>query len=224
MTSVSLLVPYRSDGAVRERLWSWCADKWRRIAADVEIVEGRSSDGPFRVGEALNDAASRASGEVFFNYCADGVPDVGVIDAAVPLALECGWVAPFARTAFLTERATEQVLAADGDPDADVDSEGIVVIECCNGPTVMRRDVWEAIGGVDSRFAGWGPEDMAFRMALQTLAADGGIQLDATLVHLFHGEGPVQETSDENRELFLRYLAANGSPDTMRELLAGVPA
>lgn len=223
MTSISVLVPYRSDGAVRERLWSWCADRWSRVAPDVEIVEGRSSDGPFRVGEALNDAASRASGEVFFNYCADGVPDIGVLDAAVPLAVEHGWVAPFARTAFLTERATEQVIDADGDPEADVDSEGIMIVECCNGPTVTRQDVWDQLGGFDPRFAGWGAEDLAFRMALQTLAP-GGIQLDATLVHLHHGAGPVQEISADNRELFLRYEAAHNNPDTMRELLAGVSA
>lgn len=219
MTSVSLLVPWRSDGGVRDRLWAWCSDRWRRTAPDVEIVEGRSSDGPFRVGEALNDAASRASGELFFNIAADMVPDVEALNAAVPYALEHGWAAPFVKTAFLTDTATAQLIAGDADPETELDSEGIVIVNCCNGPTVTHRDAWAEIGGCDNRFAGWGAEDLAFRIALATLIGDGP-QLDATLLHLFHGEGIEQETSDGNRELFLRYEAANGNPDTMRELLA----
>lgn len=223
MTSVSLLVPWRPDGDVRDRLWAWCAARWARIAPDVEVVEGYSAAGPFRVGEALNNAASMASGDVFVNYCADGVPDIEAIEAALPAVAESGWAALFARTAFLTETATREVIEADDVADVEISTEGIVIVGCCNGPTVLHRDLWADLGGQDVRFAGWGPEDLAFRIALQTLAGPGR-QCDATLVHLFHGSGPTQETSPDNQELFDRYVAANGDPAAMRALRAAVAA
>ena len=74
---------------------------------------------------------------------------------------------------------------------------------------------------MDKRFIGWGQEDVAFALALHTLAGPAWLG-DSDLIHLWH---PPQarltrrKGSVESWALFRRYQSAKRDPLKMRELL-----
>src|SRR4029079_985281 len=83
---ISLLIPFSSKDAERNSIFKWVLEYWRYELPDAEIVIGHSKSDVFCKGEALNDAARRAKGEVLvvidadayisgrvINYCADRI-------------------------------------------------------------------------------------------------------------------------------------------------------
>jgi hypothetical protein len=81
------------------------------------------------------------------------------------------------------------------------------------GIVVLRRDDYEAVGGIDPRFRGWGGEDISFGWALSVLVGVGH-RLDGDLWHLYHPHaaarfnGEVPRGSDAAEQLAGRYKAA----------------
>ena len=92
------------------------------------------------------------------------------------------------------------------------------------GSVILHREVWEKVRGYDERFQGWGGEDRAFALALETLAGDS-VRYPAPIYHLWH---PAPENDrfghpnwDYNRQLLERYQSANHLPARMHALVRG---
>ena len=51
-------------------------------------------------------------------------------------------------------------------------------------PLVVHREAYEAVGGHDERFLGWGSEDQAFALALTVLVGQPLRQARADCLHL----------------------------------------
>lgn len=146
-----------------------------------------------------------------FNKC--WAVNVGVLNAAQPAPLVCvldadalpdrdfvarniarfrrpgtGALLPFRDLTYLDEHATRAAI------DARCDSEtGAVLREHTRGFLVhrapgvcvwLRRDVFDAVGGMDERFEGWGREDLDFVLRLQLATAFDFY--DDTTYHLHH--------------------------------------
>jgi hypothetical protein len=93
---------------------------------------------------------------------------------------------------------------------------------------IMSREAFETVGGMDTRFAGWGGEDIAFVRAVETLYAKNKT-LDSEVYHLWHPsighnatnkmwEG--QNAPGPNGHLAKRYHAATGDIVKMRALVS----
>jgi hypothetical protein len=78
---------------------------------------------------------------------------------------------------------------------------------CC---FVVPRQVFDALGGFDERFAGWGWEDMAFQSAVVGL--HGYERVPGAIVHVWHprhpGLGQDGVNKRRNRQLGRRYMYA----------------
>src|SRR5690349_1680299 len=57
---VVILVPWRTDGGPREKVWGICRQRWETIYPGWPIYEGVSPDGPFNRAAAINHAARQA--------------------------------------------------------------------------------------------------------------------------------------------------------------------
>lgn len=197
-------VPFRSDGGQRDRLWRACRARWLNLIPEAVIV---ASDQP---GEPFNRSAAR-------NRTAEGRKQV---DAAVAHATRTGCLT-FAHTwrAGLGQAATEDVLAG-ADP-ASVERQEWDR-NTFSGCYAVPRSLWNAVGGFDERFLGWGGEDLAFMKACGAL---GGVdRVPGTIHHLWHPRSRAEQEEQPhyaaNWALYERYLTAGRNPAAMREVLS----
>jgi glycosyltransferase involved in cell wall biosynthesis len=233
---VSVLVPRRGDGAERDAAWQWVARRYAALHPDWEVVEGACPfPGPWRKGEAVADALHRSRGDTLVVADADCVLPDGALQEAVRLVQqrEAPWVVPHTNVLRLTRKAT---LAFTGeDPTAapphgvergDLDRAAYTGF-AGGGFIVVDASAWEATGGMPAAFAGWGAEDEATAVVLDTLVGPH-VRLPNDLFHLWHPHARRSDTSKvqfaHNRALFAAIRAYHGDPDGMFALLHRIAA
>lgn len=209
---VSVLVPFRGDGGWRDSVWTHCRDIWNVLPYEL-VVGTDDGSGPFSVAAAFNDAAGRASGDAFVLYGADQIPDRERVDWAVAQLDAHPWCALYANTAGYNKTSTHAIL--NGYDPARVPMGRSVPF--CTGILAVRRDSWVKF---DERFYGWGCEDTAHRLALETLYGQPPTPT-GTLRCLYHPAAP-RDRFDANAALVGEYEQAATSPERMRAYLTGL--
>jgi hypothetical protein len=125
---------------------------------------------------------------------------------------------------YLTEADSDTVL--DGPPGARLAVPAITEYsgrKSWGGAVLLPRHLYELVRGQETRFHGWGPEDVAFALGLMGMG-HCPLRLEANLIHLWHPTGPVKRPWGENhRALLTRYEAAAEDPDAMGALIAEKP-
>ena len=174
-----ILVPYRSDGAERERNWRYCRTRWQELG--LPIREG-DSDAEWSRARALNRSAE-GEWDVAFIMDADTTFRSGVqVHKALTLASRSGsYVAAHDTLYYLTEKGTGDALR--GTPLPECEHDGLPVQTWLDGVAV-RRDVWDEAGGFDERFVGWGYQGAAFMCAVSKITEKERIPGD--IYHLAH--------------------------------------
>lgn len=232
--SVSILVPWTSavgvSAAERDRSWEW---NRRRLQAlfPAEIVLGA----PDVVGDpaifsrslALNRAAAEATGSVLLVVDADTTYAPADFFAVVEAARGGAWTLP-ERYVRLGSRTSDAWMRCAPKTPIPMGWEGDVEQEypfANSGVVAIPRAAFDAVGGFDERFKGWGGEDDAMRAALETIWEPPtriGIAY-----HLWHPRPPEHSTyapyTAESFMLADRYGAASGDLDAMAALLAERP-
>lgn len=231
---VSVLVAFRESGdGERTRLWEWIRARLEAEHPDFEIVLG-TDDGvdPFHKTLADNRAARGASGDVFYIADSDTWVTPSRLRAAVAGAAtdRASWWRPWTEKLRVGERVTAELLARP-EWDGSLDRLWWKTRENRNShwaapPLVLSREAFEAAGGYDERFRGWGHEDDAFAHVLRGLFGES-VSIRGTAIHLFHPRigrsgsdlWPGQTSREDNRALALRYRDAERSPAKLRALL-----
>ena len=243
---LSLLVPFRPDpnSPHRARLWEWLERYWSYELPDAEIVMGNSRGKVFSKAVAVNSAARKAHGRIFAIMDADVFmlgDDILNCARQIDQSLRRDhplWFVPYRRLYRLTEESTEEVLASDPRRPLRFHSPppGELV-----GPTtgsafghffgamiqIIPREGFEAVGGWQERFRGWGSEDVVQVRVQDTLYGRHKTSSNDVL-HLWHeriGDGFMdrmwagQDTPRLNERLAQRYHRANYDYGAMRALV-----
>jgi GT2 family glycosyltransferase len=213
MPAVSILTTFRGDGGARDRNLAAVLD-WLHPIPEAEIIvveqdrrpsmeaavaaRGMShcfafNPGPFNKSWGLNVGFRRCRGEVVVVADADIIMDRDALESGnAACRSEFAAVKPYDRLIDLTLEDTERVLTGwhpePGQRSGEKPNrEGIGEFICfCGGLFVIRREVYEELGGFDERFAGWGGEDDAMTIKLQTLISTTHVVADRTAWHLWH--------------------------------------
>lgn len=187
---ISILIPFKNtdDHNERARNFKWLKRYWKKQLPGAEIIIGEDHchHKPFSKSAAVNDAASKATGDIFVIVDADGYIEAeSVIECAKQIrhAIKHGrrrWYIPYRHFFRLTKEATNLVLKSSpkypfkfSEPPYDkyilnTSGSGLghwygAVIQ------IVPREAFEIVGGWDVRFRGWGGEDHAAMRATDTL-------------------------------------------------------
>lgn len=218
MSTVTVLVPWLSDGAHRDVAWQWLRHRWSTVYPGWRIVEAPCPPGPWSKGAAIRDV---------LHLVPDGVVVLADADCwtdGIPTAVKAGqpWAVPHRLVRRLTPTATRRLIAG-AEPSGPL-AEPAYLGHPGGGITVLSRTLLADVP-VDPRFQGWGHEDDAWAIALTTLAGRPWRGVEP-LLHLWHPPQPRTSRlrgSGDSWALYLRYCKARGKPHQMRHLLAEIP-
>lgn len=220
-TKCSVLVPYRSDGGHRDRLWGWILRRWELLVPEAEVILSEAPPGAhpgeFNHPWAINRAAEMASHDVFIVADADTAFDPGFIHRAVAMVADeqAPWVLPRFYDQ-LDEPSTRQIIGSDpAGPigDYSVGWRGDSV--SWSGLVVVPRAGFEEVGGYDERWEYWGGDDVAFACSMNTLW--GPVErIEGAAMHLWHERNGLDAQPRNQHDLMHAYLAADGDPEAIR--------
>lgn len=184
-----VLVPRRADGGHRDKLWRWVQERWATEHPDLAVHEGHHHLGPFNRSAAVNAAAKRAAPDWELAVIADADCFVGPaqLQAALHTATQGCITFAFDRFCYLSRKGTTTIM--DGylgmwEPFVEWALPGT-----CSSMVVVTRQLWEAVGGMDEGFIGWGMEDVAFSLACQAMG-EGCARVEGPVWHLYHPPSP----------------------------------
>jgi len=205
-----VIVPFAGSCPHRVKALDWVRSrhKW-----PVVIAQGGC---PWVKADAIRPVIEASSADVLVIADADCWTD-GLEEAVTAVELGAPWAKPHRNVLRLTEKSTRLFMA--GEEWSELDQP--VYRGVAGGGFVAARKETLLDVPMDPRFVGWGQEDIAWAIALHTLAGPAWVG-DADLVHLWH---PPQERmsrmwgSTGSRRLLRRYVGAKGKPDVMRSLI-----
>lgn len=180
---VVTLVPWRGGDELREQSWSVVRPYLERLG--FPIYEGDSVGAWSRAG-AIN-AASSAAGDwdVAIIADADTIPPPR-LGAAIAAASERGaGIRPHDHLFRLTPSGSLAVAAKGVE---GLESRHILDEYPGGGLMVVARKAWDAVGGFDERFVGWGHEDSAF--GIQLIVHADWDRVEGVAYHLWHPDSP----------------------------------
>lgn len=221
---ISILVPLHltDPNDQRAKNWEWLRRYWRTCLPGAEIIIGKDKDAidkgtVFSKSVAINDAASKAHGNVFVLLDADAyLPADSITYCAKEIRLAQKkkwklWFVPYRKLYRLSEGVSNKLLQSDpkhlfpiSTPPRDEDFTNKGTYEntpiSCIGHwygamvQIMSRSAFETVGGWDPRFTGWGGEDHAAMAAMDTLYSPHKT-LSSAVFHLWH---PILVSGTEN--------------------------
>jgi len=213
---LSVLIPWRSNDPDRIRGWDYCRSLWERLPVELCVADDGVTDGPFSLSRAINRAQRQATGDAYAIFGADHIPDPNRIDWIVDRLQRHPWTAVYAGTQVLSPTATALVIRTGMHPAIAARKAGSHWIGMCMGVVAVRADAWIPM---DPRFAGWGCEDTAHRLALATLYPEGNPDGEGDVYTVWHPDRHgTEELTERNYQLYREYEEA-AAEGRMREYL-----
>jgi hypothetical protein len=202
------LVPYRpNDGPVGERYrWLWDHTLPALEALGMPVFTGEPRGEAWARGQALN-AASEAAGawDVALIADCDTIPEPLSIERAFYWVSKTGGaVRPHMQRAMLNAAGTLVFLQRGAD--YLIERKHYNRSYPGGGLLVLTRAAWEAVGGYDEDFIGWGYEDSDFNLRL--LRHSAWDRIPGRAWHLFHptdDNHPSPESKRRYRNLLTEY-------------------
>lgn len=215
--NVSVLVPYRPDDPGRVAPWAYVRNHYREHHPDWQICVG-NCDGPWSKGRAVDHAAQQADHGLLVIADADSFTEPDLLTAlANRVVTERSWAVAHHLVRRLDPADTERALTTGRLVTTNCSTRTRVVPG--GGITILTRQAYDTVGGIDPRFEGWGAEDISFGWALDCLTGPH-LQGTGTLWHLWHPPVTIgRRMPPAAYELNNRYRAVRHDPDGMRALI-----
>jgi hypothetical protein len=221
MDKISLIIPYKPDHGRRDFVWPFIKMRYQELLPDVEICIGGDDSELFCKARAVNEAAQKATGNIFILADAEVVFDPELISRIKATIHRHPWLIPFTNAYRLTKEATDRLIEEELPPVLHVSDHDIEYNQYVPGGYInaMTRACFDRVGGLDERFKGYGFEDMAFALSLDTICGCH-FRMDGAIYHLWHPWADFYHRNFQNsQELYQRYQTAAGNVSAMMQLI-----
>lgn len=215
--SVSVIIPYRKREEISERALAFVRARYAELHPEWQVVLGNCR-GAWSKGKAIASALRKAEGDRLVIADADSFTEPGPLESAVESLEEFQWSVPHKTVIRLDADSSERVLGG-ATPIAKGLARPRYRGTIGGGLIVVRRSLYDELGGIDPRFKGWGGEDLTFGWMLLLL---GGpfMRYGGYLWHLWHQpETTNLRGSEASEALVAEYRAVSSEPDGMRALI-----
>lgn len=218
----SLLVPRKPDHGPRDYLWKLIKKRYQKLLPQVEICTGFDRSKLFCKSKAVNKAAQKATGDIFIIIDSDVLFNPGLIKKITAIIHLHPWIIPFKNAILLTNAATKRLIKEGLPAKVRIQEDDIERSYLGKGQlmNVIKRECFEAVHGLDERFRGWGLEDFALRLSLDTICGKH-LCMDENIYHLWHPRAKRNHRhASKNKSLYLRYLKAEDDLSEMKKLIS----
>lgn len=219
-----ILVPRREDHGHRDELWTWVKAWWQERLPELTIYEGHHNEGLFNRSAAVNRAAAAADDwDVAVLIDSDVIIDPDRVREGIELCYQRGsthLILPFMRRHNLKPEGSRRIM--EGEQGSWRSFIGKTYNDMVSSCVLINRQLWDAVGGFDERFSGWGFEDSAFSVAAETFGGETVEKIEGELWHLWHPTAPEGKRGtpsyQANRALAEAYHARLGDKVALRAL------
>lgn len=222
LKNVSILIPFVSDNGHRENVFRWVMKFYENVLPEVEICIGTCESTLFSRSQAINNAAAKATKDIFVIADSDLIYDPTILTNSIDLLKVFSWVVPYFTIDYLTQESTVKLLGITPTWPLEerVDAATINLEKVTGGLCIIPRKNFEIAGGFDNRFEGWGGEDDAFCLAMNTLCGYYK-RIHSNILHLWHPNNWSDGNPHykENLQLYKRYMSCNGNKFSMQKLI-----
>ncbi len=222
---ISVLIPYKPDHGWRDFLWKNVEKRYKLLMPQLELCLGLDESELFSRARAINKAARKARGDLFIIADSDVIFNPDLITKIKSYIHLYPWIIPFKIGYRLTYEATMRLLEQKMPKKIKIGPQDIInknLNRFSSGSLMnaMTRSTFEAVSGFDERFQGWGCEDRAFAISMNTICGNY-FKMDETIYHLWHKFGGSTKTPEYKRNLALldQYKAANHEVEKMKKLI-----
>ncbi|MEH7119633.1 galactosyltransferase-related protein [Neobacillus vireti] len=225
LEKVSIVIPFQTDNGPRAEVFEWIKHYYEQVMPEAELCLGIIDKGEINKAKAVNLAAKKATREILVIADADVVFDPQLIIKALKVLPHAPCIIPFTEIYDIDRSGTERLVKSK--PawpfafKADECKKASWIYQGFAGKLIIIPKVnFEAAGGFDERFIGWGGEDDAFSLAVQTIS--GKLEnIEGVIFHLWHPSSSYSTNpfGKANGELLNRYKRANGDPQKMLKLI-----
>lgn len=179
-------VPYRPDFGHRDQLFTHLKHSfWNQIG--FEVLTGDHDSDPFNRSAAVNQALA-GDWEIAVIADADTWVPARQLGRAIETAkLTDRLVAAFNAVVEIDQPTTMNILAGKTGLDGSFGATKVRTkdLETQSSMLVITRDLWDRVGGMDTRFTGWGCEDNAFWHACRLHSGEPE-RIPGNAYHLWH--------------------------------------
>ncbi|MFK9094062.1 galactosyltransferase-related protein [Bacillus salipaludis] len=225
LENVSIIIPFQTDHGPRAKAFEWIKSYYARVMPEAELCLGIINGEDINKSKAVNLAAKKATKDIFVIADADVIYSPNIIVEAIRLLDKSAWVVPFTEVYNIEWQGTERLLNTKPKWPIDVKygeyTKSNWVYEGFAGKLfVIPRVNFEAVGGFDERFIGWGGEDDAFSHAVRTLCGEI-VNIKGKIFHVWHPSSNYQTNPNgkANADLLGRYERASGNKKKMTQLI-----
>lgn len=200
-----IIIPWRDTGEPwRKRHLEFLIDYY---STEFDIILG-DNEGDFNRSAARNYGVEKSESTVSVIIDADNYIPLDQIDTAIRWAARKNTlVKPFFWFGYLTEQSTETFYDTFSLLDFDPEFIDSPQKDFTGGAYVIRKSIWQRLGGMDEGFIGWGAEDDAFHL----LCKNNGLRTSYVQGHDYHLYHPAHRVTSEYNydKLMKEYVRGN---------------
>ena len=160
-----VIIPWRDAGCTyRRHHFEFLVDYYSQ---EFDVVIG-DNEGDFNRSAARNEGVRKSNSPIAVVIDADNFIPHQQIHHAIWIAdKRNALVKPFQFFGYLTEEATDIFYQHFGISEIEPMFIDPPQEDFTGGAYVMKKEIWEGIGGMDEGFIGWGAEDDAFHLLVE---------------------------------------------------------